>query len=171
MSIYFLDTEFVADGQTIMPISLALVPLDRGRHSLYLEFDFDQEKAEAHSFVRENVLPHLAYQEQYTRKQAAARIADYLGFKTHPAESKDRAEIWAYFASFDWVLFCQVFGDFDDLPEACPRACFDLHQLWAVHARAAGAFKPPSPEKAHHALVDAEWNREFYLAMVGESRA
>lgn len=170
MTIYFMDTEFVEDGKTIMPISLALVPLDRRRRSLYLEFDFDMGKAEAHDFVRENVLPQLAGQERYTRKQAASRIADYLGFNPHPAQSKDAIEIWCYYASFDWVLFCQVFGDFMGLPEGCPRICFDLQQLWLLHARPAGAARPPQPHNVHHALADAEWNREFYLAMVGDSR-
>ena len=168
--IYFLDTEFVDDGETIMPISLALVPLDQRRRSLYLEFDFDQEKAEAHDFVRENVLPHLRGQEQYTRGQAASAILSYLGIPAHPAESRDRPEFWAYYASYDWVIFCQVFGTMMSLPKEVPRLCFDLQQLWLLHARPAGSARPPGPHKAHDALADAEWNREFYLAMVGESR-
>jgi len=168
--IYFLDTEFVDDGETIMPISLALVPLDRRRRSLYLEFDFDQEKAEAHNFVRENVLPQLVGQEQYSRGQAASAILSYLGLPSQPAESRDRPEFWAYYASYDWVIFCQVFGTLMALPKECPRICFDLQQLWLIHARPAGAARPPQPHNVHFALADAEWNREFYLAMVGESR-
>lgn len=166
-SIYFIDTEFVEDGETIMPISIAIVPLDRRRRNLYLEFDFDQEKAEAHDFVRENVLPHLRGQERYSRPQAASAILSYLGIPGHPAESKNYIEFWAYYADYDWVLFCQIFGTMVNLPKGLPHLCFDLEQVWRLHARPRGGVKPPQPENAHDALADAMWNREFYCTMMG----
>jgi hypothetical protein len=147
-----LDTEFVEDGKTIMPISLALVCED-GRE-LYIEFKHDEEKARAHDFVRENVLPHLRGQEQYTRKQAAERITQFLGVGHEP-------EIWAYFADYDWVLFCQVFGTMMDLPEGCPHFCMDLMQWWAQLGYPRGV-KPPKSIKVHDALVDAVWNFQFH---------
>ncbi len=157
---YFLDTEFVEDGETIMPISLALVRED-GRE-LYLEFEFDEDKAVAHDFVRENVLPHLRGQEQYTRDEAARRISMFMGLgPRHPAESKPNIEVWAYFADYDWVLFCQVFGTMRDLPKGCPRYCMDLMQWWTQLGYPRGV-KPPKPVKAHDALADADWNHEFY---------
>jgi hypothetical protein len=168
--IYFIDTEFVEDGETIMPISLALVPLDRRFRSLYLEFDFDQAKAEAHDFVRENVLPHLRGQERYSRAQAKRAILSYLGLPRLSGESDHPIEFWAYYADYDWVLFCQIFGAMMDMPEGLPHLCFDLQQLYLLHAGPAGCAKPPQPANAHDALADAEWNREFYCAMVGERR-
>jgi hypothetical protein len=167
VSIYFLDTEFVEDGETIMPISLGLVPLNRNRRELYLEFDFDDAKAEAHDFVRDNVLPHLRGQERYTREEAARAIAAYLGVPAQTAESKEHIEFWAYYADYDWVVFCQIFGTMMDLPRGLPHLCFDLQQLYLLHARPAGCAKPPPPANAHDALADAEWNRDFYEAMVG----
>lgn len=164
--IYFIDTEFVEDGESIMPISVALVPLDRDRRNLYLEFVHDEAKAEAHDFVRENVLPHLRGQEQYTREQAAEAITSYLGLPMSKAESKVPLEFWAYYASYDWVLLCQIFGTMMGLPRGMPHLCFDLQQLWLLHAGPAGAAKPPMPDNAHDALADAEWNRDFYEAMV-----
>lgn len=162
---YFLDTEFVEDGETIMPISLALVREDGAE--LYLEFNFDEAKAVAHDFVRENVLPHLRGQEQYTRDEAKRRITHFLGLgPLHPAESKPDIEIWAYFAAYDWVLFCQVFGTFMDLPEGCPRFCRDLMQWWAQLGHPDGV-KPPHGAKVHDALADADWNLQFYKNMVG----
>lgn len=157
---YFLDTEFVEDGETIMPISLALVREDGPE--LYIEFVYDEEKAQAHDFVRENVLPHLRGQEQYTREQAAERIAHFLGVGKHPAEScPDDIEIWAYFADYDWVLFCQIFGTMMDLPDGCPRFCMDLMQWWTQLGRPDGV-KPPKPAKIYDALADAQWNRQFH---------
>ena len=163
---YFLDTEFVEDGETIMPISLALVREDGAE--LYLEFNFDEAKAVAHDFVRENVLPHLRGQEQYTRDEAKRRITHFLGLgPLHPAESKPKPiEIWAHFAAYDWVLFCQVFGTFMDLPEGCPRFCRDLVQWWAQLGCPDGV-KPPHGAKVHDALADADWNLQFYKNMVG----
>ena len=155
---YFMDTEFVEDGETIMPISLALVRQDGCE--LYLEFDFDEAKAVAHDFVRENVLPHLRGQEQYTREQAAVRIADFLGLDDS-AEGYPDIEIWAYFAAYDWVVFCQVFGTFMDLPEGCPRFCHDLMQWW-THLGFPRGVKPPHGAKVHDALADADWNHKFY---------
>lgn len=157
---YFLDTEFVEDGETIMPISLALVRQDGGE--LYLEFTFDEDKAAAHDFVRENVLPHLAGQEQHTRGEVARRISMFMGLgpRGH-AESRTSIEVWAYFASYDWVLFCQVFGTMMGLPEGCPRYCNDLMQWWTQLGRPDGV-KPPHGPKVHHALADADWNHQFY---------
>ncbi len=154
----FLDTEFVEDGHTIMPISLALAS-QHGGH-LYLEFDFDEEKANSHDFVRENVLPHLRGQERYSREQALDRI---LGFIGRPQE----LEFWAYYADYDWVLFCQIFGPMVDLPMHYPKFCFDLQQHYVLHAAPMGIEKPPQPENQHDALADALWNREFYNRMFG----
>ena len=158
---YFLDTEFVEDGETIMPISLALVRED-GRE-LYIEFEFDEAKAVAHDFVRENVLPHLRGQEQYTREQAAERITHFLGLgPKHPAESRPKdIEIWAYFAAYDWILFAQVFGTMDDIPDGCPWYCNDLMQWWTQLGRPEGVMPPKGP-KVHDALADADWNHRFY---------
>lgn len=159
---YFFDTEFVEDGKTIMPISLGMVCED-GR-SLYIEYDFDEEKARAHDFVRENVLPHLAGQEQYTQEQAATAITKFLGLglDIHGREAEpEPPEIWAYFADYDWVVFCQTFGTMMDLPDGCPRFCMDLMQWWTQLGRPDDV-KPPKPVKAHHALADADWNLQFY---------
>ncbi len=161
---YFLDTEFVEDGSTIMPISLALVRED-GKE-LYIEFEHDEEKARAHDFVRENVLPHLRGQEQYTREQAKRRITDFLGLgPKNPAESKpEPIEFWAYFADHDWVLFCQIFGPMVDLPKGCPKFCMDLMQWWTQLGRPDNV-KPPTGPKVHDALADADWNRQFYARL------
>jgi hypothetical protein len=152
-----------------MPISLALVRED-GRE-LYLEFVHDEDKARAHDFVRANVLPHLAGQEQYTKPQAAERITHFLGLgPKHPAESRSPVEIWAYFADYDWMLFCQIFGTMDQLPAGCPMLCMDLEQWWIQLGRPPGV-KPPKPARLHHALADADWNRAFHARLEDESQA
>lgn len=159
---YFLDTEFVDDGETIMLISLALVREDD--RELYLELEFDDEKARAHDFVRENVLPHLQGQKRCSKEQAAQAILEFLGLPAHPSESKPDIEIWAYYASYDWVAWCQLFGSMVDLPQGMPWHPMDLQQWWVQLGRPAHV-KPPDPTKAHHALADADWNKTLYLRL------
>lgn len=166
MKNYFLDTEFEEmHGEDIMPISLALV--DEGKRELYIEFKHDEDRARRNDFVRENVLPKLRGQEQYTKEQAARRITHFLGLgKLNPAESKPKSfNIWAYFASTDWIVFYQVFGTLMDLPKGCPRHPMCLQQLYATLGYPPG-LKPPMGVKAHDALYDAEWDRDFYNNLV-----
>lgn len=166
---YFLDTEFVEDGSTIMPISLALVS-EMGRE-LYIEFDFDERKAQAHDFVRENVLPHLRGQERHSRLQAQRAIKEFLQLDRlyeDDGNAVARIEFWAYFADYDWVLFCQIFGTMMDLPKGCPKFCMDLQQWWVQLGRPQ---KPPKGEKQHDALADALWNWQFYLELCGFAAA
>src|SRR5437867_2972422 len=67
------------------------------------------------------------------------------------------AEFWAYFAAYDWVLFCQLFGSLTHLPEDWNEVCFDLRQ-WTFHL--ADPELPAQPEEQKHdALADARWNR------------
>lgn len=166
MKNYFLDTEFEEMyGNDVMPISLALV--DEGKRELYIEFKHDEDRARRNEFVREKVLPKLRGQEQYTKAQAAKRIIQFLGLEPkHPAESKGEPfRIWAYFASTDWIVFYQVFGTMLDLPKGCPHHPMCLQQLYSTLGCPPGV-RPPMGPRAHDALYDAEWDRDFYNNLV-----
>lgn len=158
---FYLDTEFVEDGETIMPISIGIVT-DTGK-TLYIEMLFDEEKAKAHDFVRENVLPHLTKGPRFSREQAASLIERFVrtcvSDETKDGESPE-IEFWAYYADYDWVLLCQIFGTMMDLPEGFPKHCMDLQQMWVTMGSPA-AMKPEQPKNAHNALADAQWNRRF----------
>lgn len=154
---YFLDTEFVEDGSAIMPISIGIVAED-GRE-LYLELQFDEDKARAHNFVREHVLPHLRTPRQcrVTKEQARKSILGFIGDDPSP-------QFWAYYADYDWVLICQLFGTMIDLPERFPKFCMDLQQ-WYVRLGRPNGVKPTKPKNVHNALADAKWNLEFYHSL------
>lgn len=68
-------------------------------------------------------------------------------------------EFWAYYADYDWVVLCQLFGTMMDLPRQFPKWCRDLKQL---SVDVGSPTHPPDPEEEHHALVDARWNRDLY---------
>jgi hypothetical protein len=155
---FFFDTEFseafamrgVGAVRTIELISIGIVSED-GR-------EFYAESSEVNlnhcnDWVKANVLPHLGPIEQrISRAEIKEGILEFLG--------KDPI-LWAYYASYDWVVFCWLFGDMVDLPKGYPMFPMDLQQLWITLGKPEG-LKPPKGAGQHNALVDAKWNRQFY---------
>lgn len=73
-------------------------------------------------------------------------------------------EFWAYYADYDWVVFCSLFGRMIDLPKGLPMYCRDIKQLMdeiglGVEWKRSHC---PDPKGEHNALVDARWNKELY---------
>lgn len=150
---YFLDTEFYEDGERIHPISLALA-CDDGRE-LYLEFVFDESIVS--KWVRDNVVCYLEWEpnDRLTRAEAAKRVLEFIG--------EDTPEFWAYFADYDWIVVCQMFGTMMDLPENFPMYCMDIQQWWVQLGRPNKEFvRPAKPVNQHNALADARWNSEYW---------
>ncbi len=159
---YFLDTEFYEDGKTIDLISIGIVAEDNR------EFYAVSTEAELHRvspWVRNNVLPRLpGYDDSawMSRHQIANGIRGFIGADSKP-------EFWAYFAAYDWVVFCQLFGTMMDLPKGFPMFCLDLKQL---SCDLGSPMHPPDPGGEHNALVDARWNRDLYAFLKAyETRA
>ena len=68
-------------------------------------------------------------------------------------------QFWAYYADYDWVVFCQLWGIMINLPEHFPKYCMDLKQA-AIHLG-----RPELPKQSgteHDALADARWNRDVW---------
>jgi hypothetical protein len=83
-------------------------------------------------------------------------------YKLNP--DKMKPEIWAYYADYDWVAFCQLFGTMMDLPKGFPMYCRDIKQ-WADML---GNPKLPEQDKGEHsALEDARWNRKAWRYLDG----
>jgi hypothetical protein len=151
---YFLDTEFYEDGKTIDLISIGLVCED-GR-----EFYAVSQDAELHrvsDWVRSNVLPSLP---KYGDPAWMPRtmIADNIVAFCDP-----RPEVWAYYADYDWVVLCQLFGTIMNLPKEWPKFCRDLKQL---SCDVGSPKHPKDPDGEHNALVDARWNRDLYTHLM-----
>jgi hypothetical protein len=76
-------------------------------------------------------------------------------------------EFWAYYADYDWVVFCQLFGRMLDLPKGFPMFCHDLKQELSrlgITSEQKQALCP-DPEGEHDALVDARWDKQLHGAM------
>lgn len=160
---YFLDTEFIEDGErrTIDLISIGIAAED-GRTYYAISLDFDPSKAG--KWIETNVLkklPHrpsregkILYGEQdrwKTRAQIKEEVTHFIG--------EDEAEFWGYFADYDWVAFCWLFGKMIDLPKNFPLYCRDIKQMM----ESLGVEDIPfEPEDKHSALADAVWNRRAF---------
>lgn len=147
----FFDTEFIEDGKTIDLISIGMVREDG--ETFYAESaECDLEKASR--WVRKNVFPHLIGIDKPFARASRAGIAEsvvsFVGYKP---------EFWAYYADYDWVALCQLYGTMMDLPKGWPMYCRDLKQFCD------GLGNPRLPkatDTVHHALNDARWARDAY---------
>lgn len=145
MKIWF-DTEFIEDGTTIDLLSIGLIRAD-GR--TYYAESRDADKSRACDWVKENVFPHLGGSLK-SRATIAREILEFVG---------PNPEFWAYFASYDWVALCQLYGRMVDLPKGWPMFCRDLQQL-RVEKNIQEL--PPNEGNAHNALDDAIWTKKAY---------
>src|SRR4029077_17890728 len=74
-------------------------------------------------------------------------------------EKDGKHEFWGYYADYDWVAICQLFGRMIDLPKGWPKYCRDLKQ-WADDLG-----NPKLPKQStdeHSALADAQWNKQAW---------
>lgn len=154
---YFIDTEFYEDGKTIDLISIAMVAED-GRE-LYLA-NKDAQLHRASEWVWQNVIPQLPPYSEPSRWQYHSLIAH----EVHEFVGDDKKpEFWAYYADYDWVVFCQLFGTMMGLPKHFPKFCMDLKQLAVMK----GDVRLPKQVVGNHdALWDARWNRDMHKLLM-----
>lgn len=157
---YYLDTEFyerVENGRwTIDLISLALV--SEIGDELYLEnIDFDIENCKS-GWIQANVIPNLKGGK--CRVSLAGMRDQIVSFiKGHDIE------FWAYFGSYDWVLFCSIFGIMINLPEHFPKFYMDLKQLMITNNISKKQL-PKLSGNVHCALDDAKWVKAAHEVMI-----
>jgi len=154
-----LDTEFNEDGRTIELISLALVAED-GQFYYAVSSEFDPTAC--NDFVREQVLPQLPSRDLpnwKARREIAEDVREIL-----LRGGSEKPEIWGYFADYDWVALCQLFGRMVDLPKGFPFWCRDLKQLMQDRGVEKDLL-PPQKDGEHDALADARWIRTGYLSI------
>jgi hypothetical protein len=148
---YWFDTEFMEDGKTIELLSIGIVAED-GR--AYYAINRDADWLNANVWVQTNVLPLLepSSEEKFYRHRGeiGEEVEDFIG--PHP-------EFWAYYADYDWVVLCQLFGTMLDLPATWPKFCLDVKQLaWMF----GNPKLPEQQSEEHHALDDARWTKQAW---------
>ena len=160
---YFLDTEFIEYPRSIDLISIGIVAED-GRELYMVNSDCNLDRAS--DWVVENVLKKMpeyspkindfrsGCESVWTRKQIAFEILQFIG--------DDKPIFWGYFADYDWVVFCWLFGPMHRLPQGWPMYCKDLKQ----EIDRLGVTDLPAQHDEHNALSDARWCREVYKSFV-----
>lgn len=180
---YFIDFEFVEDGRVIDPVSIG-VACEDGRRYYAVFTDCPWVKFFDNPWLVENVFPHLPFNvvdptkpltwgnadpDYRTKlwKPSYLIRADLLKFTEQDKYGKP--EFWGYYADYDWVALCQLYGRMIDLPRDWPMYCRDIKQLADMLGNPE---LPKSAVEEHHALADAEeaLERWKFLVSYGESR-
>lgn len=142
MKIWF-DTEFIEDGKTIDLLSIGMIREDG---ATYYAEPAEADRSRADEWVTANVLPYLNGPVK-PRAQIAQEVIEFAG---------EAPEFWAYYADYDWVVLCQLYGRMIDLPKGWPMFCRDVQQVRAEK----GVGKLPEMTGAeHNALDDAVWTK------------
>lgn len=172
---YFLDTEFIERPGSIQLISIGIVGED-GRTFYAENTSFDERDAD--EWVRANVLENLKW---YNCRTHTMNLGDFRNDDTcyevfgnqtlirnsllYFFKGDLSPEFYGYYADYDWVIFCWIFGKMIDLPKGWPKYCRDLKQMLDE----SGKDKIAGPQDEHNALVDALWNKELYEYLMGPS--
>jgi hypothetical protein len=153
----FLDTEFIEKPCSIELISIGMVSEDNRK--LYLESS-DVDLSDVDPWLAENVLPHLEGRG-IPRTEIRNKVLEFVGDDLSP-------EFICYFAAYDWVVFCWLFGRMVDLPRHFPMFCRDFKQTMETHGIKRHEL-PAKPKNCHNALADAEWLKRAYEMSLGVS--
>lgn len=114
--------------------------------------EFDWFRVPEGHWLHDNVRPHLQGGDNLLDR---ATIASLL--KGWVSVGDDDPEFWAWYADYDWVVLCQLYGTMRDLPDGWPMFCLDIRQL--AHHFGDPPLSEQPESSAHHALVDAFHNR------------
>lgn len=148
----FFDFEFIEGGAAFVmePISIGIVREDGEEY--YAEFT-DVDWGKANEWVLTHVKPFLDPQKYSLSKPTiVSEIHKFVG---------EKPEFWAYFADYDWVLMCQLFGNMTDLPSDWPKYCLDIKQfMW--HLGYERSDIPIDNQNHHLAIADARWNLQVF---------
>ena len=126
----FLDTEFTGLHKNTTLISIGLVS-ECGK-TFYAEFN-DYNYAQVDDWIEDNVLNNLLYKGIYQILEGTKQNVSYKSGKPNIKEKLEEwlaqfkeVEIWSDCLAYDWVLFCDIFGNAFNIPENIYYIPFDI---------------------------------------------
>ncbi len=181
-------------------ISIGIVCED-GREYYAISNEFNERDAD--NWVKENVIStlplppekvsfydsprlkseSLLWKDNRTIKKEILNFFGYTIMERHPKTGQvvdmsadENIQVYGYFADYDWVLFCSLFGRMIDLPYSFPMYCIDLKQIFDEKQVSLNEKSKkdniewnlkdhedyPKQTNEHNALSDAEWNMRLY---------
>ena len=97
-----------------------------------------------------------------TRKQIAEEIKEFT-LEVPLLQKYGNPEFYAYYADYDWVVFCWLFGRMIDLPKGFPMFAFDIQQLIEDNNINKEELINKIPQEGiHNSLQDAIWNKKAF---------
>lgn len=164
---WYIDTEFNEDGRSLELISIALVRelvpgygtpgVTRHYHAVSNEFDPDA----CNPWVKEHVIAHLPDKATWKPRRVIAQEIKDLVLGSRSRMDRE-VEFWGWYADYDWVVLCRLFGSMIDLPEGMPQYCNDIRQLVHMYAIPKDQLPVQDPATAHDALSDALHHRDLH---------
>jgi hypothetical protein len=105
----------------------------------------------ANEWVKKNVIPFIFKDCDVTdvlrsRAQIKKDVILFVG---------EKPEFWADYCSYDWVVFCQLFGKMIDLPKDYPMYCNDFQQMIHFYGIPKESLNVINNDVKHNALHDA----------------
>lgn len=147
---YFLDTEFMESGH-LFPLTLLSIGIVAEDGREFYAVNAEADRTLANDWVKANVFPHIGITHRMRHVDIGHAISDFVG--------QDKPEFWGYYADYDWVVFCQLFGAMVDLPSGWPMYCRDLKQ-WCNQL--GDPMLPSQNSTEHNALHDARWDKQVW---------
>lgn len=175
MKIYY-DTEFLENGKTIELISIGMVRED-GAEYYAINSDVFWEGILRHEWLRDNVVPHLPIEQgeldllhpdvkakSVIAQEVEAFLLDCL--KVEDVGISDELELWSWYAAYDYVALCQLWGRMALLPDFIPQYTNDIRTLLQIF----GTPETKVQESNHNALADAHYHKRLYDNIVQHAR-
>ena len=173
----FFDTEFTGLHQFTTLISIGLVAEDGRR--FYAEFT-DYDNAQVDDWLQWNVIDNLLYTNSLDGSELqifADGIAGTAAAITRELKewltAYDNVEMWSDCLSYDWVLFCQLWGHAFNIPKNVFYIPFDICTLFNAQGinpdvnREAFAGLEYNEQK-HNSIWDAQVIRACYEKLTRE---
>lgn len=170
-NVYF-DTEFTGLHQRTTLVSIGLIA-ETGQ-TFYAELtDYDQLQVD--DWLRENVISKLYLDGCYPHDLSCIALKADKGVVEDELRrwlrQFDKVEMWSDCLSYDWMLFCQLFGHAFNIPKNVYYIPFDICTLFKVKGIDPDVSREEftsdmtntiSIAKKHNALYDAEVIRLCY---------
>lgn len=153
---YYIDTEFYEHGHRYPVELISLGIVSEKNEKLYIvNSEFNWNNVPRDEWIYHNVKPHLAFDGKTPYRNRYDMRSDVIRF----IGDDPKPEFWGYFADYDWVVFCQLFGSMLGLPSKFPQFCRDTKQL-AVEL--GNPILPAQDSTEHNALNDAIWTKNSH---------
>lgn len=138
MTKIFFDTEFTGLHQNTTLISIGLVA-ETGK-TFYAEFT-DYDKNQVDSWIKENVIKNLTLQDWLGDMRCVAGTngndttvigpsSDIIKYLKAWLFQFEEVEMWSDCLSYDWVLFCELWGGALEIPSWIYYIPFDICTLF-----------------------------------------